>query len=79
MGKDDMDRAFDVTRDYHVPPGNLEKYTPRSFADPIRYYEKSDGEDPGFYFFEETWCDCHGPYVLLEDCEKALGEYAKNL
>lgn len=34
---------------------------------------------PGWYFWDETWAYCHGPFLTEEDANGACREYAKAL
>lgn len=42
-------------------------------ADPIRENEQ------GFWFYDETWSDIHGPYATLDECKSQLSAYAATL
>jgi hypothetical protein len=33
----------------------------------------------GWYFWDECWCEAHGPYDTQHKAEKALAKYAKTL
>jgi hypothetical protein len=56
--------------------------------DPVFYLEEEQvweelgGEKAhptGWYFWNETWSDCYGPYVTEEECRHKLAEYCKTL
>lgn len=34
---------------------------------------------PGWYFFDEIWVDCHGPYPTYAEAAAALRRYAESL
>ncbi len=44
--------------------------------DPIRHYS---GKERGWFFWNETWSDLHGPYENLIKCKEALNEYCEKL
>ncbi len=56
---------------------------------PYVYIETKPSEDegaerwgyagPGWYFYDETWAYCHGPFEALELTKTAMKEYARNL
>ena len=54
---------------------------------PISYYTCEEAEDleqevngAGWYFWNEVWADCYGPYDTEEEAEEELTEYcAKEL
>lgn len=53
-------------------------------ADPVEYlFYRSQKEGPsgytvpGWYFWDEIWCDVYGPYESVEKTQDALSRYAK--
>lgn len=54
---------------------------------PVEYLEKSWGDDaniqgwkgPGWYFWDETWAFCHGPFGSESQASLALQAYAEEL
>lgn len=32
-------------------------------------------KSPGWYFWDETWAHCHGPFVRLLECRATLQKY----
>ena len=30
---------------------------------------------PGWYFWDEVWCNRHGPFATIEECEEGLRNY----
>lgn len=44
-------------------------YNPSSPSDPIRC------EADGWYFWDETWCDKHGPFATYKECSYMLVAY----
>jgi len=46
---------------------------------PIGGYKDGPFELPGWYFWDETWADYHGPFSTRDEAEDALIEYAKQL
>ncbi len=34
---------------------------------------------PGYYFWDETWGYCHGPFPSEKEAEEACNEYARQL
>ena len=34
---------------------------------------------PGWYFWDETWATCYGPYESEQEADEACVEYAKHL
>lgn len=63
-------------------------YIPESPSDPIRCwdlmptFEDRDligWDGPGWYFWNETWTDLHGPFATLEETRTALRTYGKQL
>lgn len=36
-------------------------------------------ELPGWYFWDETWADYHGPFATKEEADTAIMNYAKSL
>jgi hypothetical protein len=34
---------------------------------------------PGWYFWDETWANCHGPYLTREEAVAAVIKYAESL
>jgi len=48
-------------------------------ADPIEYLfignESQGWEGAGWYFWDETWCDCYGPYESAKKATEKLHEY----
>lgn len=58
----------------------------KTCPDPVQYlgepFEESDisgYSTPGWYFWEETWAHCQGPFESQEAATKALGKYAETL
>ena len=53
----------------------------RDYADPVGYYETDPEGKPdhgaGWYFFDEIWCSCYGPYPTEEEARQALENYCK--
>lgn len=55
-------------------------------GDPVEYLD-SPGEatwdwgyrGPGWYFWDETWAYCHGPYDTQEEAGRKVDEYAAAL
>lgn len=61
-------------------------YKPTSKADPIRCYPsstpgliESGWDGSGWYFWDETWDNLHGPFSTIEDARESLTNYAKTL
>jgi hypothetical protein len=62
-------------------------YIPKGKADPIRCWHEppADHEDlswwdgPGWYFYDETWANLHGPFATYEECQETLRDYALSL
>jgi hypothetical protein len=64
-------------------------YEPKDISDPIRCLHDEDAEKlelklcgydlPGWYFWDEIWCNLHGPFSTFEECSEALKNYAKAL
>lgn len=71
----------------HRYPGVAEStYKPTEPSDPIRCWHEPPSElgegqwdGPGWYFFDETWSNVHGPFGTLEECKEALSNYAKQI
>lgn len=66
------------------PHGNTVKHNP----DPVRYFtavaverSKRDGTGditaPGWYWFDETWAFCHGPYETEDLARRDLDWYVR--
>ena len=34
---------------------------------------------PGWYFWDEIWCNVYGPYESVEETKKQLAEYAETI
>lgn len=34
-------------------------------------------EDAGWYFWDETWANYHGPFATREECSESLDRYCK--
>lgn len=45
-------------------------YKPRSRADPIRFFGGNEFTKRGFYFYNKTWDELHGPFATLEKCRE---------
>ena len=45
---------------------------------PIHYREEII-QKAGWYFYDETWGNAHGPYETKEEAQKSLNEYIKYL
>lgn len=38
-----------------------------------------DGLEPGWYFWDESWSSCYGPYPTREVATNKMAEYAKEV
>lgn len=34
---------------------------------------------PGWYFWDETWCNAHGPFGTIGECEQLYNNYMESL
>jgi hypothetical protein len=50
-------------------------------SNPISYYTREEAEDfrgtngAGWYFWNEVWVDCYGPYDTEEEAKEELRKY----
>ena len=50
-------------------------------SNPISYYTREEAEDlrdangAGWYFWDEIWLDCYGPYDTEEEAKEELRKY----
>jgi hypothetical protein len=63
-------------------PGGFE-FDPVQFLSPsaeeLPDYAGSGYTTPGWYFWDETWASCHGPYPTTDAARSALTEYCAEL
>ncbi len=51
---------------------------PREYpSDSMSYSDPVHVKQDGWYFWDETWCDEHGPFSTIEECREALTAYAE--
>jgi hypothetical protein len=60
-------------KQWRESPKDLVKITAENDGDPV--YKNQEG----FWFYNEVWIECCGPYDTEADARIALGEYAKTL
>ena len=70
-------------------PDDIERssYIPKDPADPVRCFLKAppsaedDGwwDGPGWYFYDETWSELHGPIASHAEAQAACAAYAETL
>jgi hypothetical protein len=51
-------------------------HAPTNDPDPIRHYS---GLKEGWFFWNETWTDLHGPFETFLECKEALKVYYEEL
>lgn len=54
------------------PTGAFE-YVSKDPSEPLH------SDEQGFWFFDEVWCDRHGPYPTLDEAKTAISAYAATL
>ncbi len=69
-----------LDEDDYVDPSQRVAPVPIAAVNPIHCVPAPEGDLlPGWYFWDETWCNRHGPFATREETEAAMKAYADSL